>query len=68
MFSRLSFIITPFPIPKEWFARENQLKFNLEDAADFGFLPLDNYKGEVLFNTKSHGLKLSYERKSEQIS
>lgn len=56
------------PIPKEWLARENQLKFNLEDAADFGFLPLKNHRGEVLLHTKSHGLKVSYLGKSDQIS
>lgn len=46
----------------------NHLKFNLENASDYGFLPLSDHGGEVLLETGDHQIKVSYQSPGEQVS
>ena len=54
-------------IPDNWKNQEGKLHFNLDEAADFGFLPRsDDKTGSALLTTKTHSLKVSYEASSPE--
>lgn len=58
------------PIPQAWLAEDNEfLRFNLENFADYGFLPLfENASSWVLLETGSTRLRVSYQGDREKIS
>lgn len=58
------------PLPKKWKNKETNLfTFNLQDSADYGFLPdTEDFSGWVLLETNQKKLKVSYQGKNEQTS
>lgn len=57
------------PIPHRWLTEKGNLNFDLNESADFGFLPLKHDYSDVIFlETKTHSLEVFYQADNEETS
>jgi hypothetical protein len=55
------------PIPERWM--KNHLEFDLDEQADYGFLPLsEDHSGEVQLKTSAYQLRIRYQGANDEVS
>jgi galactose mutarotase-like enzyme len=55
------------PLPEKWM-KNDRLHLELNEAADFGFLPLDGSSGEVILLMSRYKLRIAYQGRQNEVS